>query len=512
MAQIREYAPTVSATENPLPDPHVPSGANVAEGIQNLGGAIGDVAESIDRVQKGEQEQAQQQEVTDVKVKLMQARAAHTISLQDAASKMQPGDLTFADTYVAAATNDISKMSDDLNITTKAAQREIQLGSADLINDLHVQAAHYQAAGAGVKATQDYLALRDASTNTLVLDPSQFAKVDAQMRSALNDPNGPYARIPADKQAELERSTRETLGQAAVQGIIRQSPQVAIRQLESGQWNEALGADKVQSMLALAQNTEQHNANMAEHALNMQAADQRRAQQTAVHDYTQVYGDGDNKKAQQIFDAMPHDRQVQALKFQKKWDEMAVGDELAHPSNPDAEARLRSGIYAEPNDPARVKDPAQIWDAHNRGEISNAKTQMYVQEWGRVNKQGAAYASAKRNFFSGIGHDFKTTQAIGVKSPAADQQYNAWYQQALGRWDQMERSGESYGEITKSLADEAKVAMPTSNDTLQGILHGIDSSQPAPKAASSGPVEGMTYKDSHGNRARYVGGKYVPVQ
>lgn len=632
MAQIREYAPTVSATENPLPDPRVPSGANVAEGIQNLGGAIGDVAESIDKVQKAEQQQTQESEIADVRVKLAQTRAAQTIALQKASTTATPGDMTFADTFTAAAANDVSKLSD--GITTKAAMREYQIGAAELQGDLGAKAFEMQAHLAGVKAVTDYQALHDANTNTVNTDPSQWQKVRDSEQAALNDPNGPYARMPPDKRMELAVSSRQDLALAAGQGYIRDNPAAALTQLHSsphaGQYDEAraqatvqalipgaritsgyrtpeqnaaiggapdsyhtkgtgqaldfvppkgmpleeardvlaqklrqmgqpitelkieragdphstgnhihwawgsapipqkssgdkgnltgwaseLGIDKTQVLINSAQAAQQHTVAMQEHALVVEREQHDRDQRDTAHSYTRAIAAGDGQGAVKAFQALDPEKKVQALDFSKRWDELGAGDEIAHPSDPNVVQQIRNRIYADPGDTSRIKDPAEIWKMMGHG-LSRAQTQMFVTEYGRVDKQGAAYASGKRNFFSGVQRDVFKSSIFGMRNPQGDQQYNAWYEGALGKWDVMERGGKTYGEITKALMEDAHHNAPDQNAALQSILHGIDPTQPAPKAAPTASpwTEGQIYRNPKGERARYLGGgKWQSVQ
>jgi hypothetical protein len=235
MPRIREYEQQISAGGGEIQGRRAQPGDTYAFGA-DLGKGLAQTADIL-------QDAADRQEVSDVQARLAKARADWTVHLAQRAQETSPGDATFAGKF----NEDFSKYLQTIEggLQTRAGQETFRLGAAKLSAHFVERAGVYQAQAMGAKAVQDYNVALDSHRNTLISDPTQFKAVEEQALSALNDPRGLYARMPAAEREKLTIATRQTLAMSAVQGLIQNgAPELAKRQLQGGQWDAYLDADK----------------------------------------------------------------------------------------------------------------------------------------------------------------------------------------------------------------------------------------------------------------------------
>lgn len=231
MPVIREYGIQTAAQG--------PGGINP---VADYSGVFKGVGGALDAFAQKRKEIEQRQEVSDVQVKLAQARSKWTVEMQERAARAPAGDPEFAQTFTTDFTDYLSTQGQDYS--TPAGRMAWAEGSAKLTASFAESAGLYQIQSAGAKAKQDYLAALDQNRNALVNDPSQLQQVLESTLSALNDPNGMYALMPADQKAVLERETKNDLAISAFDGVARQNPREALRQLAAGEWDTLVDADK----------------------------------------------------------------------------------------------------------------------------------------------------------------------------------------------------------------------------------------------------------------------------
>lgn len=189
---------------------------------------------------------ATEKEVTMAQAQLATLRAQKTVEFQKALSSPDAlNDPDFATKFVQKLSDDTSGLAD--GYSTVGGQKAFARGKAELAGHFLEAAGVAQVQLTGVKATQDYLTALDANRSTLVTDPTQFKSVLASTQAALNDPNGPYARMPEDERLKLQKMTQEQLALSAVEGLSKLNPALAKKQIESGQWdNYVSGANRWQ--------------------------------------------------------------------------------------------------------------------------------------------------------------------------------------------------------------------------------------------------------------------------
>jgi len=273
-----------------------PGGINA---VPDWSGVLRGVAPALNQFYEKRKEIEQRQEVSDVQVKLAQARAEWTVKMQERAAKAPAGDPTFAETFSTDFTEYLSTQGQDYK--TPAGQLAWQEGSAKLTAGFTESAGLYQIQSAGVKAKQDYLAAMDQNRNALVNDPSQLQAVLESSLAALNDPNGMYALMPADQKAILARETKNDLAISAFDGVARQNPREAIRQLNAGEWDTLVDADKRNALESRANTLlRAQEVEILRSAANAEKA-ARLESKKAMDEYIQdTFSDGPTKTVQDI--------------------------------------------------------------------------------------------------------------------------------------------------------------------------------------------------------------------
>lgn len=225
MPRIPEYQSDVSPFTN-LPTPQAsPRSFGGGSGLADLGAGLNDVSNALYDVQ-------QRQEVSDVTTGLAKLRGQATADLDTRASQMQPGDPDFTSKFMQDFGNELSTMGG--NIKTRAGRDAFARGSAELTAGFLDSATKYQIHSAGIKAVTDFKTTENANIGTLLRDPSQFDSILKDTDAALADPNGPFAKMPADKREELSLSSKEQYALGAARGIIRLNPQTALDLYQAG--------------------------------------------------------------------------------------------------------------------------------------------------------------------------------------------------------------------------------------------------------------------------------------
>lgn len=207
-------------------------GGATSESMMGLGNAAVRVADFM-------QDNEDRADVSNVHAQMAKARADWTLNLAERARTAPAGDDTFAqkfsedfDNYALDAQN-IAK--------TRAGQEAFKTQAAALRGSLLERAVTFQAESVAIKAKADYGIVLDSYQNTLVKDPTQYMDVRAATLSALNDPSGQFARMPANAREELQRQTEEKLAAAHVSGLIQNgAAELAKRKLVAGELDSVL--------------------------------------------------------------------------------------------------------------------------------------------------------------------------------------------------------------------------------------------------------------------------------
>jgi hypothetical protein len=203
MAQIPQYEDHVIAQGEVQRNRPMASaedfGSQIGSGMDRIGQGLAQGADML-------QQQAETEDVTNVHVNMMKARADWTQNLQDRLASAQPGDQTFAPSIMADVNAYVTNGADSA-ATNKGKQLWTQLG-ASLSTEFAEKAITGQSQLNGQAAANAHTALTTSATSTVASDPSQLALVQAAGTAAINDPSGQYY-YPGVNQAERDRFAQD---------------------------------------------------------------------------------------------------------------------------------------------------------------------------------------------------------------------------------------------------------------------------------------------------------------
>jgi hypothetical protein len=211
MARIKEYTSSVQATGQINARRATAADFGGDGGLADLAVAAGNFAQQM-------QQRETESEVSDIRTRMAQANADWTeqyVTRQQAAT---PGDMSFAPTLKRDMASYFEEMSG--TIKTQKGRELFQQLSANISGNFMEKAVVHQSVLAGQKAKLDYVTALDANQRTLVKDPSQYEGLLAESLAALDDPNGPYARLSPIVREELKVKTRIELAAPTVDSII----------------------------------------------------------------------------------------------------------------------------------------------------------------------------------------------------------------------------------------------------------------------------------------------------
>lgn len=435
MPRIPTYQQQTSASVG------VPGGrrANINDFYSGDGGAAGQQI-----AQAGEQlyDIAQRQEVSDVHAKLAKARGEWTVALQKRASEAQPGDMGFADKFNEDFGNYLAEF--ESGIHTQAGRDAFKRGSADLSTQFTVKASEFQAASAGQKARQDYGVALDANRNTLLGDPTQFDAVLKSSLDALNDPAGPYARMPAQARSELAAQTRQALALSGVQGVINMQPELALKQLNSGRWDEYLDADKKSALINNAETGVRAKEVEKERLQAQHDRELKKAQQATSDGFVaKLYGDNPTLTTNEVIKSnLPPEQK-------KQWISDIEQRAKTGPLKTDSALMIqlwdRSHLPA--GDPNRLTED-EINTYFGRGLTAENVRVLRAEVQGRRTAEGEIEAELKKAATDAAKTALTGTNPLmGLRDPKGDENYQKFLSMFLPEYQKQRQAGKTSVEL-----------------------------------------------------------------
>lgn len=347
-------------------------GAGIGAGLD----AVGDAGQKASTML---QEQADRANVTDIQAKMAQARAEWTVSLQNRAQKAPLGDTTLAPKFDEDLQAYLSDARGKL-ATTKVGAQHFDKLAADMRAHLFQSAGLYQAESVGKKAVADYSLLVDANARTVVADPTQAGILIQQTEAAINDPNGAYKNVPADKRDALAKSAKALIAYNAIRGEILtlDAPELALKQLKEGKGIvESLDAKQYDDLVKSAQTAVYAKETRSERL----RLDQERALKDAQKEVSDKFlgriidpktnGALSDKDilADQTLDAS---QKQHFIDYKLRRAREAAAQHEAR-TNPAETRRLMLDIHAADDDPRKTYNMEGIMESYRAGKISTAE-------------------------------------------------------------------------------------------------------------------------------------------
>lgn len=418
MARILPYSSDVS------PDAGIPSRRALPQDAGNAG--LSDLGEGLQKTGDTLYDVAQTQETADVYSALAAKRSQWTNELHNRAATTPAGDPNFADNFTRDFGDDIGQMGN--NVATRGARLALQRGQAELTSELVQKASVFQIQSAGIKAKVDYQSVINNNRNTVFGDPSQFGSVLRDTSAMLNDPSGPYAKIPADVRAELDLTTKESLALSAVQGTARQDPDLALDQLRSGKWDQFLTGDKrntAETFAIRAQNAKRIEEDRVDNA--QKRADEADWDNTGKQFLKQLNSVDPQTPALSANDIMYGAGKDMPARLQEHWlgmlDRAQKPDPLSQISAANS-THLFKMMTLPDGDPNKLDSKSQIDDAYIGGGLNRTDHDWLVGQFENNAGDGGRLLKTKATFLKSVEPQIIQQLLPGIpKDPNSPEQF-----------------------------------------------------------------------------------------
>lgn len=190
-------------------------GAQIGEGLQRFGAGLQDVGDVAFRY-------AAAQDSTKASTDIAAKRVELTDDLEKLRNTADPNDPDLVKNFLAQAETKLKPAEG--SYATQHGNRAHQDMSAKLLSEFGQRAIALQSDLAAKDAQNKFTAMGQALGNAVFKDPSQLQSALAQAKTALDDRTSSYARIPGPVRDELWRHVKNSLNQAVVDRIVRDTP------------------------------------------------------------------------------------------------------------------------------------------------------------------------------------------------------------------------------------------------------------------------------------------------
>jgi hypothetical protein len=238
-------------------------------------------------------------------------------------------------------------------IEDPAGQHAFDRGAADIIEHFSNDFVRFQSKLAGQHAAQSYKLMVDNAKNDAERHPEATQLILRNLRAAIEDHEGPYARLPTDTRRTLledaERDTHEFMWR----GRIRQHPKDAMERLQKGEGDAFLVPEKKVQLI-----------NAAESEIHSQQVEARR---------------------------LASEAKTQLIELQHRTDQTLMAKFAAHtadPANPQFPALSATDIANELR-AGRLEGPVgramlNMIDSHAKEATLKSDNQAYWDLFGRI--------------------------------------------------------------------------------------------------------------------------------
>ena len=430
MPVIREYVSQESAVSD-IPSRRL-SASDINVAPDNAGRGLIDAGRTLAKIDE-------EREISDVNVKLSKARSEWTLHLQERAAQADPGDMNFAQSFRTDFAEYLSQTKGTIN--TGAAQKAFDRGATELAAHFNERAGLHQIQAAGLKAKQDYLVALDSNRNTVLTDPTQFESVLRTSEAAINDKEGPYARLTGEQRAALSIQTRKEIGLSAAQGVIRMDPELGLKKLQNGDWDAYLDADKKFALEKNAEVTIRSKEIEAERVVRAREKAEEKAREATGNELiAKLIKDPTSLSATEIADS------------NLKWEDKARFNNMLQTAikpetiktDPDTMIKLWERIHLPDGAEGKITREEEVESLFGKGLTLSDVNALRSEIQGRRTDDGKIESDMKagllrvaRTSLSG------TNQLTGIRDPKGDEQYQKFLVMFLPEYSKQRQAGKT---------------------------------------------------------------------
>jgi len=411
--------------------------------------------------------QAEREDKTLIQQRLAEARSELTTAQQDAIRSGKAADPKWVEEFRSTVGERLSGITEGLKTTAASdVARVYQTQLAEHFATASIQ-DHSVAVGQVQKAT--FVRALEMDRNTVLNDPTQFGLVQSQHMAILNDPQGQYAMIPQKDRLVLAQQVNKGLALSAVQGTIRNiSADEALRQLNSGQWDQYLDADNKAALLTSADTHKKARQSDAMRAARDRAFLQRQADDAKSLELVQKMASPNGVSNEDILKAGIHSHQ-RLVNLVNLNNSRALDQSVNFQSDPKVIDALQRRIYADDADPSKLTSPDDILRASRDRQINYKDTERMLKMLDRERTKGGgrpaheAALQAKKAFMR--------HPSAGFPGMAETAYYN-WRKDFEDRAEELRANGEDPSILWNPKAKEYMLSAERLNTYMAGSFTG----------------------------------------
>lgn len=211
-------------------------------------GALGSVAESLNKVSNTAYELNAQQDVTKVHQALSQAQVDLVQKMQEMRTQAPAGDPSFATNFIATANQYLQDGAQ--RYQTREGQQTYSRMAASLMEQLGVQALSQQASLNGEAATSAYNTMTENYGRLAFGDPANAEMYKDQMSRAIQDPASVFARVDPATRENLQRQAIQNINEAAIRGFVQRQPEALLSRLSPDKLSQFRPTSRIVDALA----------------------------------------------------------------------------------------------------------------------------------------------------------------------------------------------------------------------------------------------------------------------
>ncbi|MDH4186784.1 MAG: hypothetical protein OEV08_07295 [Nitrospira sp.] len=234
MARIRPYESQTSV-QAPIPGRNAQGADFGGSGLAELGQGIQSAGASGQQVVRFLNEQKARQETTQAGLQLTEFSTEFTRAIDERERTRKPSDPALSEWVQGQLKVRLDQLrgpeGEGDRFETTSGIDTFKTHAAHLVQHFSGLAVKMDADYYGNAAVEQHRAFVDKEANFVQEHPAHFELKRMQLEAVVNDPNGIYGNIPEIAKSKMIRDGAERYAVSAVQGFIRQRPNLALEVL-----------------------------------------------------------------------------------------------------------------------------------------------------------------------------------------------------------------------------------------------------------------------------------------
>lgn len=425
MPKLQDYESRVSPV-GPLNAPRANAdtfGAAIGRGIQQVGGAVSDVANIAHKAQA-------QDEISTVNAKIAETHAEFTKNWQEALKTADPSNAgKLREEYEYQLQEKLDSISD--GIQTREASNHFTDVSSKLKQHFTETAYAGQAALQGIKSRQDFENAHNARSSALLNDPSALQMTLQQNKDDLESrvASGQIDRASA---IELQAKSERSLSMSAYRGWVKLDPEGAGQALKEGKWDQYFSGELKHQMESETQQE-----------IRGREADARRQEAERQRIIGEQREQTQQKFLSQIMEGSLDWKQIDNSNL-----DFAQKNQMLNIMNKHYEEKVKTdpgtliGIVRDIND-GKITDESQLLKPFYDGKLSlEDLNRMRAEFQGKKTTAGKIEGDLKTQFLKSAEQALtKSNPLLGIKDPVGEENYLRFLNYFYDAYDKGKKDG-----------------------------------------------------------------------